>query len=172
MIDLKSNRIDACWSAYKNVTWDKYANTTNSIFGVISFAGNYTFTTLRHDGVKSKVNLAEIARIYEFQRLPQDWDSYGAAPIQPQAAADAIDCIKQLDVYGMDVYQASPGPNGEIMLQMKEGIREIEFLFYGQNSKYVTFLGNEYSSQGEFLLGILPELLTWLNNDEKGQQSI
>lgn len=129
-------------------------------------------TTTRSLTVLSKVNLIEIARINEFQKLPVGWDSYDAATVSPVAAEDSIAFIRQLDVFDIDVYQTSPGPNGEIMVQVKEGSSEIEFLFYENKVKYITFCNNEFNTQGNYSKELLPELIEWLRADDKRRQGI
>lgn len=117
----------------------------------------------------SKVNQMEIVRIHEFLKLPAGWDSYDAMPVSPASAEGAIAFIRELDVYDVDVYQATPGPNGEIMVQVKEGKCEIEFLFYENKVKYVTFFNNEFNKQGTYTRELLPELIEWLRVYEKGR---
>jgi len=166
MYDLLSNKIVANPQPLANITGDYSVGSAHAGFSSSVFCSN---TTTRWLDDLSKVNQMEIARINEFLKLPAGWDSYNAMPVSLVAAEDSIAFIRQLDVYDIDVYQSSPGPNGEIMVQVKEGSREIEFLFYENRVKYVTYCNNEFNIQGTYTKELLPELIEWLRVYGKGR---
>ncbi len=114
----------------------------------------------------SKANLAEIANIKLFKQLNTNRNGYDAAPLNPIAIEKAIGFINEINNFDIDAYLSSPGPNGEVMVQLKKGKREMECVFYSQKEKYVLFNDNTFQSQGIYTAIILPELLTWLSDDE------
>ncbi|MEM6263609.1 MAG: hypothetical protein AAGI38_13940, partial [Bacteroidota bacterium] len=58
---------------------------------------------------------------------------------------------------------SSPGPNGEVMIQLKQGAREVEFIVYEGTSKYVTFEDDEFNKQGELSPHLLHGIIDWMN---------
>jgi len=48
------------------------------------------------------------------------------------------------------------------MVQLKDGSRETEFIFYSDKDKYVLFDNNEFVKQGPYAHAILPEIIQWL----------
>lgn len=112
----------------------------------------------------SVANQAEIQKIKEFASLEADWDSYDSAPISGRAIADAVDFVRRVDRYGLDVDFASPGPNGEVMVRLKHRQREAEVIFYHDRARFVCFEANEFRQQGEYERTHLPEMIDWLRS--------
>ncbi len=83
----------------------------------------------------SRANREEIANIKSFTQLTANWDGYGAAPVSPEAIEKAIQFIHEINNFDIDAYLSSPGPNGEVMVQLKLNKREIEAVFYNDKSK-------------------------------------
>ncbi|MFT5780257.1 MAG: hypothetical protein ACI837_003218 [Crocinitomicaceae bacterium] len=111
----------------------------------------------------SPVNRLEIQKVRSFAELEQNWDSYDAQKISPDAIAKSVDLIKEIDKLDEEIYFSSPGPNGEVMIQLKKAEKEVEIIQYANKSKYVTFSKEEFEKQGDFTLEILPEIIEWLN---------
>lgn len=122
----------------------------------------YSALTLRDTEGVSKANRTEIENIKSFTLLSSDWDGYGAVPISPEAMGKAITFILDINRFDMNAYLSSPGPNGEVLVQIKLHNREIECIFYDDKSKYVLFKNNNFESQGTYFPNILPELISWL----------
>jgi len=121
-----------------------------------------TAVTIRYTSELSSENRIEIAHVRSFAFLKKNWDSYGAASIDMVAVEKAVDFIKLVDKFDVNVYLTSPGPNGEVMVQLKDGSRETEFIFYSDKDKYVLFDNNEFVKQGPYTHAILPEMIQWL----------
>lgn len=111
----------------------------------------------------SPVNRLEIQKVRSFADLEQNWDSYDAQKISTDAIAKSVDLIKEIDKLDEEIYFSSPGPNGEVMIQLKKAEKEVEIIQYANKSKYVTFGKGEFEKQGDFTLEILPEIIEWLN---------
>ncbi len=120
-------------------------------------------TLLREYGYLSYVNRLEIQKLKSYSQLEDNWDSYGAQKITEDIINQAIDLVGAIDKLDEEVYFSSPGPNGEILIQIKKGEKEAELLLYRESSKYVTFDNAEFAKQGEFKTHILPEIIEWLN---------
>lgn len=123
-------------------------------------------STLVKRDVLSGANRLELQKIKDFVNLEEDWDSYDAIRISPVAIEKAQNLIKSSSRFNEDVYFSSPGPNGEVMVQLRKGTKEIEFIFYEASDKFVTFHNNEFSKQGKYSEAILPDLIEWLNMHE------
>ncbi len=84
--------------------------------------------------------LTILAKLQSFLRLEENWDSYGAATPSKKAVHGAIDLVQQLDRAGQSVYFVAPGPNGEIVVELKNDERSMEIYFDEDgNSEYVIF---------------------------------
>lgn len=111
----------------------------------------------------SPVNRLEIQKVRAFAELEEGWDSYDAQTISDNVITQSVDLIKEIDKLDEDVYFSSPGPNGEIMIQLKKGEKEVEIIQYPDKSKYVTFSNGEFEKQGDLGIHILPEIIEWIN---------
>ena len=156
---LRKNKVempDASWYLQTNKA---YSMGSSSLFSCV------TAITVRDANSISRANREEIANIKSFIHLSDNWDGYEAAPISRDAMEQAISFIHDINKYDIDVYLSSPGPNGEVMIQLKLGRKEIEFIFYSNKSRYVLFSNNEFQSQAVYTPGLLPELVEWLVAD-------
>lgn len=103
--------------------------------------------------------------IDEFKTLEDNWDFDNAkAP-----DFDAIRFSEMLTIFfqniGQKIYHAASGPNGEIMLDLRnnEHSKSLEFIIY-HNKTIVVFVPKEgMSFQEEFNLKKMKEYLNWLN---------
>lgn len=114
----------------------------------------------------SNSNLLEIANIKSFAQLTANWDGYDAATVNPVAIEKAVSFIHEINNFDIDVYLSSPGPNGEVMVQLKHNSREIECVFYEEKSKYVLFSSKGFESQGDYSPAVLHDLVAWLSENE------
>ena len=156
---LKTNKIDIPQSSSFVQTNKSYSWPSTDLFG-------YTAITVRSIVDLSYANRGEIANIKSFTQLTANWDGYGAAPVSPEAIVKAIQFIHEINNFDIDAYLSSPGPNGEVMVQLKINKREIEALFYNDKSKYVLFKDNSFESQGTYVPKILTDLVNWLTQNE------
>ena len=113
-------------------------------------------------GKISEDNQTAIGQIKAFKLLADNWDEEGAKAIPDIVVSRAIEVVKHINRFGFDVYLATPGPNEEILLMLKSGIREIELIIYPGREKFVKFEGTEFVEQGNFLGKELSALLEWL----------
>ncbi len=94
--------------------------------------------------------LKAISKVKTFLHLTSNWDSYNAAAPSPDAIEQAISFIKQLDRFGIPVYFTAPGPNGEIVVELKNEERSAEIYFYpDEPADYVLFIGEQCEGEEE-----------------------
>ena len=74
-----------------------------------------------------------IGKLKSFSKLQENWDSYGALPPQQDTIEHAVSFVKALDRGGEPVYFTAPGPNGEILVELKKGNRTVEVTFEEDN---------------------------------------
>jgi hypothetical protein len=99
----------------------------------------------------------------EYKALPENWDSEGAKGPDKRAIMHASYLVKVLQVFGQKVFHVSPGPLGEISVDIRNKNRSLEILFYPDKAKFVRFPENDRPKQGIFELSSLPSLIKWLN---------
>ncbi len=111
------------------------------------------------------INHRILILLNEYKQLKENWDEdEGMAP-NSLAINSAVFLTKVLEKSGQAIFHAAPGPNGEIMLDIrnKKNTKSLEILFYANRSVAVLFPANEKPSQQNFDYHNLPHLLQWLN---------
>ena len=156
---LKTNKIEIPQNALFVQTNKAFTWAANDLF-------NFSAIKVRDIDGLSLANRMEIVNIKSFAQLTANWDGYDAATVNPVAIEKAVSFIHEINNFDIDVYLSSPGPNGEIMVQLKCNRHELECIFYEDKSKYVLFNNNSFENQGEYDPTILPDLLAWLNANE------
>lgn len=144
---------------------------TNDVFtlgGQQPFNMFRTAISFRYFDEISSINASEIAHIKSYAKLQENWDGYGSDSISGKAINKAIDFIKAIDKFDLEVYLSSPGPNGEVMVQLRNQDKEMEVVCYDDKDKYVLFHANNFVNQGDYSPPLLQELVAWLTTDEKG----
>ena len=94
----------------------------------------------------SKININAINLIKSYSSLTINWDSYNAIPPSGQAIQKAITFILWLSEYNINVFFVAPAPNGEILVEIKEGNANLEFEFSSQSNDSICATQN-----GEFI---------------------
>lgn len=80
------------------------------------------------DGIQYETDV--VKRIEHCRGLKQDWDSYGAAPIQEGAIDLALDMVRILRGTEHEITWASPTNDEALLLDTKSGMG-IEVSIYG-----------------------------------------
>jgi len=101
----------------------------------------------------------------EFESLDANWDQDDALKPSLEAITNARSITRVLGKHGQSVYHAAPGPNGEIMLDIrnKGKSKSFELIFYSDRTVAVKFPEEGQPEQISFSTDILPDLLKWLN---------
>lgn len=114
------------------------------------------------------LNAVSLQTLSEIERLENNWDEQGAVAPNKSVIQWCNGLIVFLEAIGQKVFSIAPGPDGEIMLDLRNGSRSLEILIYGDRMKYVKFSPSEKPVQGIFTPDLLnSELIAWVNMDEK-----
>ncbi len=106
-------------TSVNNIFTETYYNTSS----IELSSTNFTYNNLS-DGNINAINL-----IKSYASLPNNWDSYNAIRPSNQAIQKAITFILWLSEYNVEVFFVAPSPNGEILVEIKEGDSNLEFEF-------------------------------------------
>ena len=145
---------------FKIPTWEDLSDNTNQDL-VIGYTFR-TYTKRMYQGstaVKpineiTETNKKVIGQLKALTTLDDNWDEEGALSITEQAIRRAIHWVKIINAFDLDVYFASPGPNGEILLLLKgDNKKELELIIYPDKEKYIQFDSKNFVEQG----AIMPE---------------
>jgi hypothetical protein len=101
----------------------------------------------------------------EFTFLEHNWDEEDALSPDSVAVSNATYIAQCLERGGQSIYNAAPGPNGEVMLDLRniEGTRSVELIFYSNRSIIVYYPETDNPYQDNFSFEELPSVLEWLN---------
>jgi hypothetical protein len=105
----------------------------------------YKGTTPSLSGEARKI----LGRLEEFKSLQDNWDSYHAARPSIETVRQAEKMVQRLDAEGIAVFFTAPGPNGEIVLELKCMHKAVEIYFYANSpSDFVLFDGDRTVDEG------------------------
>ncbi|GAB4047337.1 hypothetical protein [Spirosoma litoris] len=109
-------------------------------------------------------NRQHLAAIIAYQQLVDNWDEDEAIAPAHQTVLAALDIALLLTATGQPIYHTSPGPVGEIMINLRKGDKSAELLAYPNNRiKFVRIEPDEVPQQGPLTPESLRETLQWLN---------
>lgn len=109
-------------------------------------------------------NRRHLTAIVSYQHLTDGWDEDGAIAPAHQTVLSALDIALLLTATGQAIYHTSPGPVGEIMINLRNGDKSVELLTYpGGRNKFVRISPDEMPQQGALTPESLRETLQWLN---------
>lgn len=104
-----------------------------------------------------------IATIESFRKLEDNWDSYGGIKPSDITIKKSIDFVEKLSKNNIAVYFTAPTTNGEILIELKNGNKTIEFFFLNKNVEYAKFDHEECVKEEELENSLYPSnLLEWL----------
>lgn len=110
------------------------------------------------------LNRQHLAAIVSYQLLTDNWDEDGAIAPVHQTVLVAFDLAMLLTVAGQPIYHTSPGPVGEIMINLRNADKSVEFLIYPNDKRKIVRVGGPTAPwQGELTPETLRETLQWLN---------
>ena len=100
----------------------------------------------------------------EFENLKDDWDEDNAKAPYKSCISNAGFLTDLFNNHGQRIYHAAPGPNGEIMLDVRNNEKDkaVEFIFYNDRAICVRF-SPKGPEQEVFDDNKLPEIMNWLN---------
>lgn len=131
------------------IALQEYSNKrTSTVFPIMT--GNYyqrqilnnPATTIKWFLVAPEISnsgISFINKIQSYSKLQQNWDSYGADAPSNISIQNAIRFVRKIDKFNVIPYFTAPGPNGEIVIELKNGDSTIEIYFNPDNSEEVYF---------------------------------
>ncbi|MCY7358987.1 MAG: hypothetical protein LH609_16320 [Rudanella sp.] len=109
-------------------------------------------------------NRQHLSAIASYRNLVANWDEDDAIAPTHQTVVIALDIALLLIATGQAIYHTSPGPTGEIMINLRNGDKSAEFLIYPDDRrKFVCIRPNEHPQQGPLTPDSLQKTLQWLN---------
>jgi hypothetical protein len=111
------------------------------------------------------INHRIVKLLEEYKLLQNDWDENRASAPSIVALNTSLFLTKTLEKRGQSIFHAAPGPNGEIMLDLRnnKNTKSLEIIFYEDRAVSVLFPEGGKPSQQAFDFQELPKLLKWLN---------
>lgn len=113
----------------------------------------------------SGLNIRIHKLLEEFRNLENNWDNDEALAPSTEALKHAEFLTKVLDKHGQPIFHTAPGPNGEVMMDLrnKDKTRSVEIIFYPTRSTAVFYPNQDQPYQKDFDFKLLSEILEWLN---------
>lgn len=106
-----------------------------------------------------------LSKIKTFSQLRENWDSYGAEPPSKAALQNALSFVKTLDRQRLPVFFTAPGPNGEVLVELKTNHKSVEITFEpDESASYAKFEGVTCVEEDALDDRILLNLAAWLSS--------
>lgn len=103
-------------------------------------------------------------KILSFSLLKENWDTYGAKPINKSAVNLSIAFIEKIFKKGYDVYFVAPSQNGGVSVEMKKNDKRVRIDFERENKvSYLLFKENKINSIGKFSAKTEKNIFEWVN---------
>ena len=112
----------------------------------------------------SNNNMAHIHTILSFKSLEDDWDSYNAKKPSGAAITKAINFIVgDLSASGKEVFFSAPTPDGDILIEVKNGDSNLEFIFSGEvDDKVIACQKGEFMQEAPLTETTFNAYTNWL----------
>jgi hypothetical protein len=102
-----------------------------------------------------------IRKLHTYKNLPENWDSNGAVAPEEQIVLKACLLILSTDDLDLPLYFVAPGPNGEVVVDYKNGINAAEvFLNEDGTEEMILYKGKEQAYAGDIKLQLLVQHLS------------
>jgi len=92
---------------------------------------------------------ATLHRLYSFKQLKVNWDRNAALVPKEEVIKNAANFLFLLDEYDLPIYFTAPGPNGEIVLEYRNGQNSAEVFFEADNFSEMLYKGDEQIYAGK-----------------------
>ena len=111
------------------------------------------------------LNSRIINLIKDISKLENNWDYENAIVPTRNVIASANSLVYLLEKRGQKIFHVAPGPNGEIMLDIRNSrkTKSVEIIFYKNKSIVIFFPETMKPSQSQFEIDNLSIILHWLN---------
>ena len=99
------------------------------IYETLDIRSSTIFKTSNGPSEMSLKTRKTINKIKSYSSLEENWDGHGAVKPQTYIIERAIEFLRLANEDGIEVYFVAPGPNGEILIEFKNGKLEAEIYF-------------------------------------------
>lgn len=132
-----------------------------------SFESSISLTMNSISSYQVTLNSRILKLLEEFSLLKDNWDEDDALAPKLEVIDNAKYLTKLLEKHGQPIYHTAPGPNGEIMLDIRNRFNKqsLEVIIYKNRTVVVIFPERGSPVQSDFDFTQLPDLLSWLNKD-------
>ncbi|MBK6565099.1 MAG: hypothetical protein IPL63_00185 [Saprospiraceae bacterium] len=90
---------------------------------------NYSNSSIQQNSSPFDVNHGKISLIKSFGNLDDNWNSYGANKPTAKAIVKAVNFAKYLSDRCLEIFFTAPTPDGDILIELKNGGASLEFIF-------------------------------------------
>ncbi len=99
-----------------------------------------------------------IKKVANYQYLPANWDNNGAVAPEEGVISNASFFIQAADELDLPIYFIAPGPNGEIVIEYKNGNNMAE-VFYNEDGteEMILYNGQNQLHVGDINIGLLAQ---------------
>ncbi len=113
----------------------------------------------------SNNNTGHVYSILAYSSLLENWDSYGAQKPNGAAIVKAINFIcSELSIKKQNVFFTAPTPDGDVLVELKNGNCNLEFIFSGETAdKVIASCNGDFSAEGVLNETTLHAYLNWLH---------
>lgn len=110
-------------------------------------------------GINSRI----IQNIIEYKNLEDNWDFDDARAPTDKLIQKALYISRLLQKYGQKIYHSAPGPNGEIMLDIRSKSKSFEIIIYDHKTNIVFIPEDDVlPTQEEFDEKEIIRYISWL----------
>ena len=109
------------------------------------------------------INNKVIYQLLNCSELSNNWDGEGSKAPSDEVINFALYLVNVLSKAGHVIFHAATGPNGEIMLDLRNKEKSLELIIYSYKKVAVKIPVVGTPSQSNFDESDLPSLLEWLN---------
>ena len=124
----------------------------------------WSSTVFGGQGSLSDIAREMLQKLQEFEGLPENWDSYGAARPSRLALKNAQSFIQENHFLALPFYFIAPGVNGEVMIEFKQAERSAELYFNDNGSNELLLFQNDDLIQESDLEHAFNELIEFFNS--------
>lgn len=153
------------WGVNSQVYFRDGGSSTQDTFRLSRVSGvSGTSVALKEGESAASEYATAIKKLKSFRNIGSNWDGYGAEKPSQKGIDKAIKFVEHLGEWEQPVYFVAPGPNGEILVELKNGNRTIEVFFQPDGQReYVMFEGEKAVEENTFAFEIPPYLIDWLH---------
>ncbi|MFN8306538.1 MAG: hypothetical protein U0T79_07185 [Ferruginibacter sp.] len=140
----------------------EYNSSIPSIFDSDSNFQSFGYSSITSNRISDN-NYRQIKTLQSFSLLQKNWDSYDAEPPSSEALLKAINFALWLSQRSVEIFFTTPLANGDIIVELKYGNANVEFVFSKINSdKVLAWCDGELMQEADLNETTQYSYLNWL----------